>query len=75
MELSKGHQAWNLSRATKQWYLLLATKLRSFFTSFLLLFFQKGKFESLRFSFPEIIFNSNLENTCSHNLVKKEKND
>jgi hypothetical protein len=31
---------WNLPKATKQWNLPLATKLKSSFTSFLLIFFK-----------------------------------
>jgi hypothetical protein len=29
----------------------------------------------LAFSFPNIIFNSNLEKTCSHNLIGKKMNE
>jgi len=84
MEPSKGHQTWNLPKVTKQWNLPRATKhwnlpvaikLRSSFTSFFLLFFKKVNSDHWGSLSPDIILNSNLENTCSHNLVAYEKND
>jgi hypothetical protein len=35
----------------------------------------KGEFVSFGFFFLDIIFDSNIENTCSHNLFWEEKND
>jgi hypothetical protein len=65
-----------LPLATKQWNLPLATKLRSSFTSFLLLFFKRVNLNHWWLSLSlDIIFNSNLENICSQNLVEEEKND
>jgi hypothetical protein len=50
--------------------------LGSSFTSFLLLFFKRANSNHWWFFLsPDIIFNSNLENTCSQNLVEEEKND
>jgi hypothetical protein len=67
---------WNLPRVTKHWNLPLATELRSSFTSFLLLFFKRASSNHWWLSFSlDIIFNSNLENTCSHNLIEEENND
>jgi hypothetical protein len=59
-----------LPLATKHGNLLLlfslVTKWGSSFTSFLL--FKRAKLNHLELSFPDIIFNSNLEKTCPHNL-------
>jgi hypothetical protein len=51
----------------------LATKWGSSFTSFLL--FKKAKSDDFGFSFLNILFNSNLEKTCSHKLLGEEKNE
>jgi hypothetical protein len=59
----------------KNLFLLLpsATKWGFSFISFLL--FKKAKSNDLGFSFPNTIFNSNLEKICSHNLLGEEKNE
>jgi hypothetical protein len=53
--------------------LRLATKWGSSFISFL--FFKRVKLDDLGLYFPGIIFNSNLEKTCSHNFIGEEKNE
>jgi hypothetical protein len=68
--LSRATKHWNLSRATKHWNLPLATKLGSSFTSFFFFLFKRANSNNLGLYFWRIIFNSNLENTCSHNLLE-----
>ncbi len=53
-------------------FLPLAIELKSSFTSFLLLFFKKANLDHGGSLFPEIIFNSNLENTHSDNLIEEK---
>jgi hypothetical protein len=64
----------NLPRTTKQWNFPLATELGSSFTSFFFLL-KRANLDHLELSFRRIIFNSNLVNTCSHNLLEEKKND
>jgi hypothetical protein len=59
--LPKATKHWNLPRATKHWNLPLGTKLGSSFTSFLLLLFKSANLDHFGFSFPDIIFEVNLE--------------
>jgi hypothetical protein len=65
----------NLPRATKQWNLPLATELGSSFTSLHFLLLKTANSDHLELSFQRILFNSNMENTCSHNLLEEENND
>jgi hypothetical protein len=60
---------------TKQWNLPRATDLGSSFTSFHLLFLKKANADHLELFSPDIIFNSNLENICFHNLFEEKEND
>jgi hypothetical protein len=66
MEPSKGHQSLEPS---------IGHRVEIFFTSFLFFFFKKVNSDHWGFLSPNIIFNSNLENTCFHKLVEEENND
>jgi hypothetical protein len=63
MEPPKGHQAMEPSIGHQVGIFLH------------LLLLKKANSDHLELSLQRIIFNSNLENTCSHSLFEEEKND
>ncbi len=75
---------WNLSKATKQWNLSRTMSIGTSIGHQVGIFFhllpspslEKVNLDHLKLFFPDIIFDSNLENICSHNFLSwEEEND
>jgi hypothetical protein len=75
MKPSKGHQTLKPSKSHQALEPSIGHRVRIFLHLFPFPFLEKANLDHLGVTFPNIIFDLNIENICSYNFPWEENND